>query len=55
MEFSYNEIRSLSPLSELQGTTGLEELYVASNKVRSTINVMLASLAQAGHHVEVVR
>lgn len=32
VEFSYNEIRSLSPLEELQGTTGLQELYVASNK-----------------------
>jgi protein phosphatase 1 regulatory subunit 7 len=33
------QIRSISSLSELQGTSSLEELYVASNKVAEMVGI----------------
>ena len=40
------QIRSLSPLSELQGCTGLEELYVASNKIPEMVPEGVSHLTQ---------
>ena len=46
LELSYNQIRSLAPLSVL-ASRGLRELYAASNKLGS-IQVLVHT--QGGHH-----